>query len=86
MAIPVHVVERGAASVALMKLHKVVHGRVSHQGVLVNEVLAADLAGELYISMVSFRVPLHVDGVHTHETALSAGHRFRCVRLLHVSI
>lgn len=85
-AIPVHVVERSAASVALMKLHKVVHGRVSDQGILVHEVLAADLARELHVSMVPFRVPLHVDGVHTHEVALSTGHRLRCVRFFHVGI
>ena len=69
-----------------MKLHKVVHSRVSHQGILVHEVLAANLAGELHISMVSFRVPLHVGGVHAHETALTARRRFRSVRFFHVGV
>lgn len=55
------------------------HRRVRDQSVLVVEVLAADLAGELRDAMDSFPVALHVGYAHTHEAALAARHRPRRV-------
>lgn len=84
--IPVHVIEDAATRVALLILHKVVHGRVRDQGVLVDEILAANFAREFRSSMMSFPVPLHVGSVDTHEIALVARHRFERVRFLHVGV
>lgn len=82
----VHVIESRTTSIALLKLHEVVHGRVSRQRILVHEVLAADFAREFHRSMVSFRVPFHIGGIHPHETAPITGYSFRGVRLFHVSV
>jgi len=59
---------------------------VRDQGVLIREVLAADLAAEPRCTMMPLPVSLHVYRVHAHEIALGARHRLRRVRLLHVCV
>lgn len=86
IVIPVHVIESRAASIALLKLHKVVHGRMSGQGILVHEVLTADFTCEFHLSMMSFRMPFHIGSIHPHETALITGYGFWSMGLFHVSV
>lgn len=69
-----------------MELHKVVHGGVRHQRVLVYEALAADLTDELNFAMMAFGVPLHVDPVHPHEATLAARDCFWRVRFFDVGV
>lgn len=86
IVIPVHVIESRTTSIALLKLHEVVHGRMSRQRILVHEVLTADFTREFHLSMVSFRMPLHVGSIHPHETALITGYSFWGMGLFHVSV
>lgn len=62
------------------------HSCVCHQGILVYEVLATDFTGELHFSMMSFRMSFHISRIHPHETAFSAGNRFRSVRFFHMGV
>lgn len=82
----VHVIKDAAACAALLILHKIVHRRVRDQSVLVDEILAANLAREFRGSMMSFPVPFHIGRVDTHEIALVARHRFQRVRFFHVGV
>lgn len=82
----VHVIEDATARVALLILHKIVHGRMSDQSVLVDEILAANFAREFRSSMMSFPVSLHIGRIDTHKIAFVARHRFQRVRFLHVGI
>lgn len=84
--IPVYVVEDATACITSLILHEIVHRRVRDQSILVDEILAANLACEFRDSVTSPPVPLHVGHVHTHEVALGARHGLRCVRLLHVGV
>lgn len=86
IVIPVHVIESRAASIALLKLHEVVHGRMSRQGIFVHEVFTADFTCEFHHSMVSFRMPFHIGSIHPHETALITRYSFWGMGLFHVSV
>jgi len=84
--IPVHVIKDATTRAALLILHKIVHRRVRDQSVLVDEILAANLAREFRGSMVSFSVPFHIGRVNTHEIAFVTRHRFERVRFFHVGV